>query len=441
MNFEGIGKVDGMTVFIPGAIKGEKVKAKILKVNSSYAFAKLEQVISSSENRMNLMCEFSNRCGGCIQHISYEETLNIKKDNAIATLNKQHINVDFTNTDIYGMGCPWHYRNKVQYPIRDKEGKAQFGMFALRSHNLIEVKNCLIQNEVLNKIAEQSVKQLNKYGFSGYNENTHKGDVRNMLLRIGYHTEDIMIVFVVNGNNVVKNPNWKEIAKYLVNEFPNIKSIGLNINDNDTNVILSDKNVCIYGGECITDYIGKYKFNINANSFFQVNTIQAEVLYSVLKEKLKLKGNESILDLYSGVGSIGIFLSDSVDEVYGVEIVPEAVQMAKENIKLNNITNAQYIQGDATEEIAKLERRGVKFDVVVVDPPRKGLDMDGIETLKKIHAEKIGYVSCNTATLARDLKLLEDTYNVENVNFVDLFPFTRTFGMCGGVGVKTLNHK
>jgi len=427
MDLEGICKVDGIPVFVPGAIKGEKIKVKILKVNKSLAFGKIEEILEKSEDRVTPLCDGYKRCGGCQGlHIDYDRTLEMKKANCINTLKKQNIDYDFTSSEIYGMGNPYNYRNKVQYPIRQNNGEISLGMFAKRSHDLVNVTNCCIQDAKINEIAVYSYELLKEFAFIGYDEEQDAGDIKNILVRRGKHTDNVMVVFVVNGNNVAKDKRWNGIVEKLTAKYKNILSVMLNINDEKTNVILSGKNICIYGQEYITDYIGDYVFKIGVNSFFQVNTVQAEVLYNLLKEKLNLNGNENLLDLYSGVGSIGIFLSDKTQKVYGIEIVEEAVKMAKDNISLNRLENVEYIVGDATEEIAKLEKQGTKFDVVVVDPPRKGLDIEGIETLIKIGAKKIGYVSCNVATLARDLKALQDVYDIQSIDFVDMFPFTRT---------------
>jgi len=425
MDLEGICKIEGIPVFVPGAIKGEKIKLKIVKVNKSFAFGKITEIIEKSEDRVTPLCDGYKRCGGCQGlHIDYDKTLEIKKQNSINTLKKQNIQYDFESSEIYGMGSPYNYRNKVQYPVRQVDGEISLGMFAKRSHDLVSVSNCCIQDAKINEIAVHCFELLKEFGFIGYNEEQDMGDIKNILIRRGKHTDNVMVVFVINSKVLSKDNRWQGIVEKLKLKYSNILSVMLNINDVKTNVILSENNICIYGQDYITDYIGDYVFKIGVNSFFQVNTIQAEVLYNVLKEKLNLKGNENLLDLYSGVGSIGIFLNDKVDKVYGIEIVEEAVQMAKDNILLNRLENVEYIAGDATEEILKLEKEGTKFDVVVVDPPRKGLEKEGIDTLKKISAQKIGYVSCNVATLARDLSLLQDVYNICSIDFVDMFPFT-----------------
>ena len=425
MDLEGICKIDNIPVFVPGLVRGEVVKIKIVKVNKSYAFGKVEEIIEKSPYRVSPPCKSYSKCGGCEGlHIDYTKLLDIKRNNAINTLKKQNIAFDFSNASIYGMGNPYNYRNKAQYPVREKNGKLDIGMFSKRTHNLVDANACQIQDVRINEIVQIIHEVLTDAGFSGYNEEMNTGDIRNILVRRGFYTNEIMLVFVVNSIKLVKDKRWEKIVEKICEKIEDITSICLNVNSEKTNVILTDNTVCIYGKDYITDYIGEFKFKIGANSFFQVNTLQAETLYNVLKDNLKLNGNEKLLDLYSGVGSIGIFLSKCVSQVYGVEIVKQAVEMAKDNIKINNISNVKYIAGDATEEIAKLKSQGVEFDVVVVDPPRKGLDGAGIDTLKEIKAPKIGYVSCNVSTLARDLKLLADTYDVKFINFVDMFPFT-----------------
>lgn len=432
MDLEGICKIDSMPVFVPGLIQGEKAEIKVLKVNSSFAFGKIEKIISKSDSRMCPACGEYKKCGGCEGlHISYEKLLDIKRKNAINTLRKQNVAIDFSHAQVYGMGVPYNYRNKAQYPVRDAQGTLTLGMFSKRTHDIVEVKKCEIQDSRLNEIVEIVYAELKNSGLGGYNEKANTGVVRNILLRRGFYTGEVMLVFVVNGKEYVSDKRLETVISNVCKKAQDIQSVCINVNDKNTNVILTGETYTVYGKDYITDYIGDKVFKIGTNSFFQVNTVQAEVLYNVLKEKLKLEKEYKLLDLYSGVGSIGIFLSDSVSQVYGVEIVEEAVKMARDNTKINSVQNVEYIQGDATEEIARLENEGVKFDIVVVDPPRKGLDAQGIETLKKIHAKKIGYVSCNVATLARDLKLLEDTYKVVSVDFVDLFPFTRTFRVRG----------
>ena len=422
INLEGIAKEDNKVIFVPGAIKGERVLAKIIKENSSYCIGKIENIIKRSEDRQEPFCSVYKRCGGCSgQHISYKRQLEIKKDIVKNTLDKQK--VEYKSLDnVVGMGIPLNYRNKAQYPVRKTvDGKSKIGFYAKRSHVVVENEECLIQNEEIDKLSKEIFKLLLLKGFSGYDEQTGNGDIRHILIRRGYHTSEIMVVIVINNKDIFEDVRMEEIVNIL-KENDLIKTIVLNLNLSKTNEILGKDEKIIYGNGYITDYIGKYRYYISSKSFFQVNTIQAEVLYNILKEKLKLKGNEILFDLYSGVGSIGIFLSDSVKQVYGIEIEKQAVKMANMNLTLNHVSNAEYIAGSVEDKIVEFEKRNIKPDIIVVDPPRKGLDLESIEYIIKFRPKKIGYVSCNPATFARDLKLLSQYYETNVITPVDLFP-------------------
>ena len=422
INLEGIAKEDNKVIFVPGAIKGERVLAKIIKENSSYCIGKIESIIKRSEDRQEPFCSVYKRCEGCSgQHISYKRQLEIKKDIVKNTLDKQK--VEYKSLDnVVGMGIPLNYRNKAQYPVRKTvDGKSKIGFYAKRSHVVVENEECLIQNEEIDKLSKEIFKLLLLKGFSGYDEQTGNGDIRHILIRRGYHTSEIMVVIVINNKDIFEDVRMEEIVNIL-KENDLIKTIVLNLNSSKTNEILGKDEKIIYGNGYITDYIGKYRYYISSKSFFQVNTIQAEVLYNILKEKLKLKGNEILFDLYSGVGSIGIFLSDSVKQVYGIEIEKQAVKMANMNLTLNHVSNAEYIAGSVEDKIVEFEKRNIKPDIIVVDPPRKGLDLESIEYIIKFRPKKIGYVSCNPATFARDLKLLSQYYETNVITPVDLFP-------------------
>lgn len=425
MNFEGIAKSEeGLTVFVPETLVGEKVEAKVVKVNKSYALAKVQRYIQESNVRQEEDCEYHKLCGGCVaRHTTYENSLEIKKNNVISVLKKQGISEEKIQ-DVYGMGNPYHYRNKVQYPVRNVNGKMMMGMFSQASHNIVENEYCLIQDKQTHDVAKKLFKLLVNNNFSGYDEKTGAGDIRNVMVRRGTNTGEIMCVLVVNSRTLIHDNRLLEIAKQLMNEDENIVSFILNINDKNTNVILSNENVCIVGRDYITDIIGEYTFKITADSFFQVNTIQAELLYNVLKCNMEFEKDKTLLELYSGVGTIGIFLSDSVKDIYSVEIVKSAVLAAKENAKINDVKNIINVNGDATEETLKIVKQGKTFDYLVVDPPRKGLDLEGVELILKLKPKKIGYVSCNPATLARDLKLLSNDYNIQKIDLVDMFPWT-----------------
>ncbi len=423
-NGEGIAKINDFTIFIQGAIKGEKVKILILKVAKSFAYGKILEIISSSPNRINVDCKTFSKCGGCtLRHISYEETLNIKKNIVENCLYKElHREVEVNNT--IGMENPLYYRNKLQYPVGlDKENKPIMGIYSQRTHNIIETKeNCYIQNEKCSDIAKYIFNFTVENNIKPYNEATGKGTLRHIVIRIGRKTNEIMVTLVVNNDNF---NNEDEFIKKLTSKYTEIKTIVKNYNTKNTNVILGSENKIIYGEGYIYDILGKYKFKISPLSFYQVNPVQTEVLYNKAIEYANLTGNETVFDLYCGIGTIGIFASDKVKYVYGIEAVEQAIEDAKENARFNNVNNAEFFAGEVEKVLPDLiEKRKISADVAFIDPPRKGCDNITIETLLKVMPKKIVYVSCNPATLARDIKLLEEKYVLKQVQPVDMFPYT-----------------
>lgn len=423
INFEGIAKVDGAIVFIPGAIMGENIDVRIIKVTSSYAIGKIEKINKRSESRIDdTICPVFKTCGGCeSQHINYDFQLNIKTKIVKNTLHRQGVEYNKLNNTI-GMGLPYYYRNKVQYPVRNIGGENKIGFYSKRSHNIVENKCCHIQDRVIDMLSKVVYEKLLSYGFSLYNEEDSSGDIRHIIIKRGYHTAEIMIVLVVNNKKLLSDKRFVNLSNDIVSE--NIKGIFLNLNSSETNEIMGDETVCIYGQQFISDTIGDHSFYISPKSFFQVNTIQVEMLYNVLKEGLNLNKEDILFDLYSGVGTIGIFLSEGVKKVYGIEIEKESVEMANLNIHKNNITNCEYIAGSVEDKIDEFKQRDIKPTVVVVDPPRRGLDEKSIGYILDFNPDKIGYVSCNPATLARDLKMLSSKYTVTSVTPVDMFPQT-----------------
>ncbi len=415
---EGIAKIDGYTTFVKGGLKGEKVKIKMLKVNKDYGFAKLVEVLEKSEERDEPICSVFGKCGGCsLQHINYEAQLDYKTNTVRNTLRKA-LGYDVDVEQTIGMGIPYNYRNKAQYPVVDDK----IGFFAGRTHALIENEKCYIQNETSDKLAKDAFKILRKYNISSYNEKSGKGCLRHIITRIGIHTGELMLVLVTNEKNI---KHKDEIVSELTKEYPTIKSIIQNVNMQNTNVILGNECVILYGQEYITDILGEYKFKISPLSFYQVNPVQTEVLYNIAKEYANLQGTETVFDLYSGIGTISIFIADNAKKVYGVEVVEQAVFDAKENAEINEIRNVEFIQGEAEVIVPEMYKEGKKADVVFVDPPRKGCDEKLLETIKEMKAQKVVYISCNPATLARDLKYLTDNgYEIKKVQPVDMFPQT-----------------
>ena len=420
---EGIAKIDGFTIFIPNAIKGEKIKILIVKVLSSHAFGKIIEIIEKSEYRVEDDCTTYKRCGGCnLRHIDYEETLNVKQ-RAVQNLVNKSLKNKVEVKPTWGMGNPYHYRNKLQYPIGvDKNGNAIVGVFANRTHEIIPVENCLIQESQANKIAKDLTELINKYKISVYNETTQKGLVRHVVIKTGFRSREVMVIIVINGD---KLPFEKEIAKQLQEKYEEIKSIVVNINKKNTNVILGEKNINILGDGYIRDYLGEYCFKISPLSFYQVNPVQAEALYNIAIENAKITSNDVVFDLYCGIGTISLFAAKYAKKVYGIEIVEQAIEDAKENAKMNNTQNTEFIAGDTEVLLTDLiENKNIIPDVVIVDPPRRGLDNTTINNILKIHPKRVAYVSCNPATLVRDLSLLEEKYEIKMIQPVDMFPFT-----------------
>ena len=423
MEGEGIAKIDNFTIFILNAMKGEKVKIVIVKVLSSYAYGKVIEILEKSPSRLESDCNTYKRCGGCnLRHIEYEETLNIKQEMVQNLINKSFENNVIKVNKTIGMGNPYHYRNKAQYPIGlNKQGEPVIGVFAERTHEIISINGCLIQQTVSEQIAYAIYKFVKENNISVYNEERTEGLLRHIVVKVGIRTGEIMCILVINGNKI---PKEQELVEMLVKRF-NVKTIVKNINKKNTNVILGEQNIVIHGDGYIYDILGDYTFKISPMSFYQVNPIQTEKLYSAAIKGAGLTGKETIFDLYCGIGTIGICALNKANYLYGIETVPQAIEDAKENARINNIKNAEFIVGNVEDKLPKLiKEKNIKPDVVFIDPPRKGCDKIAIETLLKIGAKKIVYISCNPATLARDLVKLKEKYEIKEVQPVDMFPFT-----------------
>ena len=424
-NGEGIGKINNFTVFVPNGIKGEVVKVLIIKVTSSYAIGKIIEIVKKSQHRVSeLDCETYMKCGGCnLRHMDYDYTLELKKNIVINCLNKEKIcDVNVGNT--IGMGNPYNYRNKLQYPVGlDKEGNPVMGVYSRRSHDIIKNNLCSIQNLKANIIARDAFEYLVKDGYKAYNEKNQSGDIRHIVVRNGNISNEVMLIIVMNNKKVNIS---KKFVEYITKKYNCIDTIVVNYNLENTNVIFGKENKNIFGNGYIYDILGDYKFKISPLSFYQVNSVQAEVLYELAIEKANINNNDVVLDLYCGIGTIGIFASKYAKRVYGVEIVEDAINDANENAKINNIKNIQFFCGDVEKILDDtLNKINDKPNIVFVDPPRKGLDKNTISILNKIKPSKIIYISCNPATLARDIKLLiSDNYSVNYVQPVDMFPFT-----------------
>lgn len=421
---EGIAKIDGIAIFIPGGIKGEKTKIKILKVTSKIVYGKIIDILEKSENRIDdVDCETFSRCGGCmLRHVNYDATLEMKKV-AVETTLRKALGRDVKINEVLKMDEPYNYRNKLQYPVGfDNAGNPVMGVFAERTHSIIPTKECKIQDSLSQKIANDIFDFLVKNNIKVYDEKDLTGSIRHIVIRIGKRTNEVMVTIVSNTKEFEKE---KELVNFITSKYQEIKTIVKNINNKNTNVILGRENKILFGDGYIYDYLGEFKFKISPMSFYQVNPIQTEKLYSKAVEYAELSGNETVFDLYCGIGTIGIFASKNVKKLYGIETVPEAIEDAIQNAKANNLENAEFFVGDVEKTLPEfIKERNINPDVVFVDPPRKGCDKTALDTLLQIEPKKIVYVSCNPATLARDLKILEEKYEIKEISICDMFPFT-----------------
>ena len=432
---EGIAKIDNFTIFIPGTIKGEKVKIIIVKVLSSHGFGKIVEIIEKSQARQEVDCNTYKRCGGCnLRHVKYEETLKMKQ-NAVQSLVNKTLKNKLQVKETVGMENPLHYRNKAQYPIGiNKQGEPVIGVFANRTHEVIPIDNCLIQNKKSEEIAKFIVEFIKEKNISIYDEKTGKGLVRHIVTKVGIKTGEIMCVIVINGHKI---PNESELVENLKTRYPEIKAIVKNINIKNTNVILGQENINLYGNGYIEDILGEYKFKISPLSFYQVNPVQAEKLYDLGVSMAEITKDDVVFDLYCGIGTISLFMSKFAKKVYGIEIVEEAVKMAKENAESNNVSNTEFFAGDVEIVLDDLiNNKGIKADVVMFDPPRKGLDKKSIDNILNIRPKKIVYISCNPATLIRDLADFENEYDIKTIIPVDMFPFTSHVECCSVLQLK-----
>ena len=421
---EGIGKADGFTVFVKDAVIGDTVTAKIIKAKKNYGYGRLMEVLKPSPYRVEPKCEFARQCGGCqLQALSYDQQLVFKTNKVKGHLERIGGFTDIPMEPIIGMDELFHYRNKAQFPVgRNKEGKIVTGFYAGRTHNIIENRDCALGVAENKEVLDRVIAHMEKYGIEPYNEATGKGLVRHVLIRYGYFTKEVMVCLILNGN---KLPKEEQLVKSLC-EIPGMTSITINVNKKHSNVILGEEIRLLWGQEYITDRIGDISYRISPLSFYQVNPMQTQKLYAKALEYADLHGQETVWDLYCGIGTISLFLAQKAKFVRGVEIVPAAIENAKENAKLNGLENTEFFVGKAEEVLPReYKKNGVYADVIVVDPPRKGCDETLLETMIEMNPERIVYVSCDSATLARDLKYLcERGYELRKVCPVDQFGMT-----------------
>lgn len=442
-NGEGIGRLDGYIWFVKDAVIGDVIEAGVTKMKKQYGFARLIRVIEPSEYRTEERCPSARRCGGCqIQAVDYQEQLRLKEKKVYNNLKRigglsslllpgGEETTEQTKEEternavvmepIIGMENPWRYRNKAQFPFgRNKDGRIVTGFYAGRTHDIVEQEDCLLGVEENREILSIIRNFMEEYKIEPYNEETHRGLVRHVLIRKGFQTGELMVCLVINGR---KLPGQQALTEHLL-EIPGMTSISLNVNQEKTNVILGKELINLWGEGHITDYIGAVQYRISPLSFYQVNPVQTERLYGTALEYAGLTGNETVWDLYCGIGTISLFLAQKAKQVYGVEIVPQAIDDARENARLNHMENVEFFVGKAEEVLPEqYERNQIYADVIVVDPPRKGCDEKCLETIVKMSPKRVVYVSCNSSTLARDVKYLEERgYRTERVRCVDMFP-------------------
>lgn len=419
---EGVGRIDGIAVFVKGALKGERVIIEIEEVHKNYLRGRTVRILKESQHRVNPLCHYADRCGGCsLQHLSYKGQLEYKtqkvKDN-LERIGKIYTKVHYA----IGMENPLNYRNKGQFVVGEIGREKITGFYSFHSHEIVPVDNCLIQHPLSNKVVSVVKEWLNECDISVYDRKKGKGLIRHVVAKVAFKTGEVMAIIVINGEDI---PCKEELIEALKEKVPGLKSVILNINTRRTKMILGNKNIVIYGKNTIEDFIKDLRFEISPLSFFQVNPIQTEILYDKAIEYAGLTGKEVVIDVYSGIGTISLFAAKKASFVYGIESVKEAVEDAEKNAQVNGVKNVKFIWGKAEREIAKLYKEGVKAEVVIVDPPRDGCDKEVIRAIVGINPKRIVYVSCNPSTLARDLRYLEDAgYRTVEVQPVDMFPYT-----------------
>ena len=419
----GVGHIDGFCVFVAGTVDGDVVRALVLKVNRGFAYAKVCEFVEKSKYRQIPVCPNASKCGGCqMMHISYEKQLEIKKniiENALKRIGK----IDVPVCEMIGSENVLRYRNKMIFPVGiDKNYNKICGFYRERSHNIIALDDCYLGNEINSKIIKTVMDFINKYKITVYDEKTHKGIIRRIFTRVAYHTNEIMVVISINAKTL---PHFSELANELASVSENVKSVILNFNTKKTNAVLGEQNAVIFGKESIEDCLCGLKYEISPNSFYQVNPVQTQKLYNKALEYAEIGKNDVVMDLYCGIGTISLCAAKMAKKVVGVEIVEQAILDARKNAERNSVNNVTFYASDAAKIVPKLIDDGERPDVVILDPPRKGSDEVTLLAIVSAKPERIVYVSCNPATLARDLKFLEENgYKTRKVCGVDMFSQT-----------------
>lgn len=420
----GVGKVQGYPLFVPYALPGEEAKVKVVRVNKNFGYGKLLEIIKESPHRVEPPCDVYGQCGGCqLQHMSYDMQLEMKHNLVKNAMSKIAHMKDVTIHPTIGMEDPWRYRNNVQIPVSEKDGELITGFYQPRSHRIIDnMETCVIQDEAGDRAVEAVRRIANRLGIEAYDERTHQGVLRHIMIRTAQATDEAMIVLITNTK---KLPHQDALINELTKTFPHVTSIMQNINEKKTNVIFGEQTKILWGEKYIYDKIGDLTFAISARSFYQVNPVQTDVLYEKTLEYANIKEDDIVIDAFCGIGTISLFLAKEAKKVYGVEIVPEAISDAKKNAKLNQITNAEFVVGAAEKIMPWWTAQGLKPNVIVVDPPRKGCDEALLQAMIDMQPDRIVYVSCNPSTLARDLRVLADGgYEAKEIQPVDMFAQT-----------------
>lgn len=426
---EGVGRFQDFTIFVPQALPGEVVEVQVSEVKKNYAKAKLTGVKQASAERVEPLCSVYQSCGGCqLQHLSYAGQLNAKRQQVVDAVTRIGKLADVVVHPTMGAANPWYYRNKMQFPVGKAGGKVAVGCYSQGTHAIINTENCCIQHAVNNTIADQVRRIVTEFNIPTYDERTGDGVIRHVMGRVGTATGEVMVALVTA---VDKLPNQEKVIAALRQAIPGLTSIVQNVNPRRGNIIMGETTRTIWGKDTITDKLGDLTFHISARSFFQVNTEQTVLLYGKAVEYAGLTGQETVIDAYCGTGTITLFLSGQAAKVYGIEIVKPAIADAWQNAQTNKIENVEFIAGDAVEVMPELYRSGVRPEVIVVDPPRAGCEPKVLETFVKMKPERIVYVSCNPASLARDLAILaEQGYQTVEIQPVDMFPHTHHVECC-----------
>jgi len=424
INGEGVGYFKKQVVFVPGALPGEEVVVEATKVHPKFAEARIKNIRRKSEHRVQPPCPVYEECGGCqLQHLHYSQQLKEKRDIVIQSL-ERHTKLAVDKLDIretIGMEDPWNYRNKSQFQVGQQDGKVLAGLYGLNSHRLIDIEQCVVQHPLTNKATETVKRILQDLKIPIYNEKTRKGLVRTIVARAGVQTGELQIVLITSKKEL---PKKEEIIARIQKHLPEVKSIVQNINGQKTSLIFGEETVKLEGKEFIQETLGNLEFELSARTFFQLNPEQTVKLYNEVKEAAALTGKEKVVDAYCGVGTIGLWLAEKAGEIRGMDVIPESIEDAKKNAERHGIKHAKYVTGKAEEVLPKWAKEGWKPDVIIVDPPRTGLDQQLLKTILKVKPKKVVYVSCNPSTLAKDIAVLAGSYKVGYMQPVDMFPQT-----------------